>query len=71
MKTYNTKQAAKILGIGFRTINRWLNTGVIKPQSVPYGGGRSLWLWTDADIAKGRKLKTTLKPGRKPRKGKA
>jgi hypothetical protein len=34
---------------------------------MPYGGGRVLWRWTDADIAKGRKIKAPLRPGPKPR----
>jgi hypothetical protein len=68
-KTYTTHEAAKKIGIGFRTLNRWLNNGTIRPSlGLPYGGGRLLWVWSDADIDKGRKLKATLKPGRKPRK---
>jgi hypothetical protein len=27
--------------------------------------GRMLWLWTDADIAQGRKVKAAQKPGPK------
>lgn len=66
-KTYDTRQAAARIGVSFRTINRWLALGTIKPsEGVPYGGGRVLWRWTEADIAKGRKIKATLKPGRKP-----
>ncbi len=69
MKTYSTRQAAKKIGISFRTINRWVALGTIKPsQGIPFGNNQTLWLWNDADIAKGRKLKSTLKPGRKPKK---
>jgi predicted site-specific integrase-resolvase len=68
-KTYSTAQAARRIGVGFRTLNRWLELGKIRPsRGVSYGGGRTLWLWTDADIAKGRKIKATLKPGPKARK---
>jgi hypothetical protein len=68
-KTYTTSEAAAKLGIGFRTLNRWLNNGVIRPaQGIPYGGGRFLWVWTQADIERARKIKAELKPGRKPRK---
>lgn len=71
MKTCDTRQAARRIGVSFRTVNRWLNQSTIKPSlGVPYGGGRVLWRWTDADIAKGRKLKAALKPGPKPRKKK-
>jgi hypothetical protein len=70
-KTYTTSEAAVKIGCGFRTLNRWLNNGVIRPaQGVPYGDGRFLWVWTDADITKAKQIKKTLKPGRKPRKGK-
>ncbi len=72
-KTYSTKAAARRIGVSFRTLNRWLALGKIRPsQEVPYGDGRILWLWTEADIAKGRKVKAAQKPGpkAKPRKGK-
>jgi predicted site-specific integrase-resolvase len=63
-KTYSTAVAAKRMGVSFRTLNRWLALGKIRPsQQVPYGGDRILWLWTDADIAKGRKVKAAQKPG--------
>lgn len=70
-KTYSTAQAARKIGVGFRTLNRWLDLGKIRPSvAVPMGGGRTLWRWTDADIAKGRKVKAAQKPGPKPgRKG--
>ena len=65
-KTYSTAQAARHIGVGFRTLNRWLALGWIRPsRGVPYGGDRTLWLWTDADIARGRKVKATQKPGPK------
>ena len=70
-KTYTTAVAAKRIGVSFRTLNRWLSQELIRPsKGVPYGGDRTLWLWTDADIAKGRKIKATLKPGPKPRRKK-
>jgi hypothetical protein len=66
-KTCSTQQAAKRMGVSFRTLNRWLFLGLIRPSmAFPIGGGRTLWRWTDADIAKGRKVKATQKPGPKP-----
>ena len=54
--------------MSFRTLNRWLALELIRPsKGVPYGGDRTLWLWTDADIAKGRKVKAAQKPGPKKR----
>lgn len=65
-KTYSTQRAAAKIGVGFRTLNRWLALGLIRPSmAVPMGGGRTLWRWTDADIAKGRKVKAAQKPGPK------
>lgn len=65
-KTYSTAQAARRMGVSFRTLNRWLELGKISPShQLPYGGGRILWRWTDTDIAKGRKVKAAQKPGPK------
>jgi hypothetical protein len=72
-RTYSTQQAAKKIGIGFRSLNRWLAHGLIRPSiAVPMDAERTLWRWTDVDIAKGRKVKATQKPGpkAKPKKGK-
>jgi predicted site-specific integrase-resolvase len=66
-KTFSTQQAAKRMGISFRTLNRWLFRGLIRPSlEFSIGGGRTLWRWMDADIAKGRKVKAAQKPGPKP-----
>ncbi len=72
-KTYSTQQAAGKMGVSFRTLNRWLSRGLIRPSvAVPIGGGRTLWRWTDADIVRGRKVKAAQKPGpkAKPKRGK-
>ena len=66
-KTYSTPQAAKKIGVSFSTLNRW-----IRGREDPSAGntrqrGRTLWYWTDADIAKGRKVKAAQKPGPKPK----
>jgi hypothetical protein len=67
--TSSTQQAAKKMGVSFRTLNRWLFLELIRPSvAVPMGGGRTLWRWSDADIAKGRKVNAALKPGPKPKK---
>jgi excisionase family DNA binding protein len=65
-KTYSTQTAAKKMGVSFRTLNRWLADGKIKPATaIKMPGGRTLWLWTGADIARGRKVKAAQKPGPK------
>jgi predicted site-specific integrase-resolvase len=65
-KTYSTQQAAAKIGVGFRTLNRWLALGKIRPSTaVKMPNGRTIWLWSDADLAKGRKVKAAQKPGPK------
>jgi len=57
MKTYSTKQAAKMAGISWITLRRWLAAGGIRPsQAVPYDG-RTLWRWADRDVDRLRKYK--------------
>jgi predicted site-specific integrase-resolvase len=68
-KTYSTEVAAKRIGVSFRTLNRWLADGKIRPsQAIPFSDGRKLWRWSDVDLAKGRKIKAAQKPGPKARK---
>jgi predicted site-specific integrase-resolvase len=68
---YNTETAAKKMGVGFRTLGRWLELGKIKSsKSVTMPGGRTLWFWTDADIARGRKVKAAQRRGPKPKAAK-
>jgi predicted site-specific integrase-resolvase len=69
-KTYSTRQAAAKMRVSFRTLNRWLADGKIKPTSaIKIANGRTLWFWRDADIAKGRKVKAAQTPGPKPKAG--
>jgi hypothetical protein len=64
---FSTRAAAKKIGCGFRTLNRWLSDGLICASAgVALEHGRCLWIWNDADVARGKKLKATLRPGRKP-----
>jgi len=67
-KTYSTRQAAAKMRVSFRTLNRWLALGKIKPsKSIQMPNERTLWLWSDRDIAKGRKVKAAQTPGPKPK----
>jgi hypothetical protein len=69
-KTYSTRQAAGKMRVSFRTLNRWLADGRIKPSTaIEMPNGCTLWLWREADIAKGRKLKAQLRPGPRPMGG--
>jgi hypothetical protein len=69
-KTYSTRQAAAKMRVSFRTLNRWLADGRIKPSTaIKMPNGYTLWLWREADIARGRRLKAVLRPGPKPKAG--
>jgi len=71
-KIYSTRQAAAKMRVSFRTLNRWLADGRIKPSTaIEMPNGRTLWLWREADIAKGRRLKAELRPGPKPKAGRS
>lgn len=66
-KTFSTPKAAKMIGVSFITLHRWLRDGKIRPHGIPLEG-RTLWRWTSADITKGRKVKAAQKPGPKPKR---
>lgn len=68
MKHYSTPEAAKKIGVSLITLYRWLRDGKIRPQGIPMRRG-VIWTWTDADVAKGRKVKAAQKPGPKPKAG--
>jgi hypothetical protein len=74
VRTYSTQQAAKRVGIHWVTLHRWLAAKKGRPTiAVPMGGGRTLWRWTEKDLAKLEKLKkATYRKGRgrKPKRKK-
>ncbi len=70
-RTYTTSIAAKKIGVSFRTLNRWIALGKIKAsQGIPLADGRQLWVWTEADIERGRRVKSEQHPGPKAKTGK-
>ncbi len=57
MRTYSTKQAARLANVHWVTLHRWLAAGkVIASQAIRQNGGK-LWRWTEADVKKVRKYK--------------
>ncbi len=57
MKTYSTKQAAKLAGVHWVTLHRWITAGKVRPpQAIPMNGGK-LWRWTDRAVERVRKYK--------------
>jgi len=68
-KTYSTSQVASRIGVSRQTLYSWIEAGLIDAPEPITAGNASIRLWTDAHIAAARKLKGTLKPGPKPKKG--
>ena len=70
MRTFSTQQAAKLIGIHWVTLRRWLAEGKIRPSVAVPMDGRTLWRWTKADVVRACRFKATQKPGRKSKKKK-
>ena len=66
-KTYGTPAAAKLIGVHYLTLHRWLEAGKVKPKGIELADGRKLWQWTDDDIEKARAVKAEQKLGRPPK----
>jgi predicted site-specific integrase-resolvase len=57
-KTYSTQEAAKLIGVDWTTLHRWLRAKRVRPSiAVPMGGGRTLWRWTVNDVKQVRAFK--------------
>ncbi len=70
MEGFSTAQAAKLVGVSKKTLLRWLYDGRLKEPRHANVAGRDWRLWGKADVERARKLKTTIRPGPKPRKRK-
>ena len=57
MRTYSTREVAKIIGIHWVTLRRWLAAGRIRPSRAIPLNGTTLWRWTDRDVERVRKFK--------------
>jgi excisionase family DNA binding protein len=68
MKTYSTREAAKLLGIGMMTMNRYIAAGKISVPPVQNIGGNRFRAWTQQDVERVRKMLPKIKNGRKHRK---
>jgi len=56
-RNYSTQQVAKMVGIHWMTLHRWLASGVVRPSIGVPMNGRTLWRWTDRDLERVRKYK--------------
>jgi len=52
MKTYSTKQAARIIGIHPVTLLTWTRLGKFRPRKKLEAGGVRVWIWDERDIAR-------------------
>jgi excisionase family DNA binding protein len=68
MQTFSTQGAAKLIGVHWVTLRRWLAAGKIRPSVAVPMDGRTLWRWTKADVERARRFKVTQKPGRRSKK---
>jgi predicted DNA-binding transcriptional regulator AlpA len=66
MYFYSTPQAAKKLGIGLMTLNRYIATKKIPMPPVRIGGVR-VRLWSEEDIQRVREILPKIANGRKTR----
>jgi len=57
LKTYSTKQAARLVGILWVTLLRWISSGKFKPSRSMRLNGNRVWLWTASDVKRLRKYK--------------
>lgn len=67
MKRYSTREAARKLGLDWRTIQRYIAAGKIPVPPVEVIGGGKLRIWKIQDIERVRKLLPKIKNGRKTR----
>ena len=72
MSPLSTKEVAKIVGIGHRTLERWVSQGRVGPKAIVIGRN-AYRLWTEREIDKVRRVKEkTYRKGRgrkkKPKK---
>jgi excisionase family DNA binding protein len=64
-KLYNTKQAAKEVGITRATLQEWIRRGTVQAPKLQVRDGRAVRLWTISDVAK---LKSVKVPMGRPKK---
>jgi transposase len=58
VKTYSTRQAAKLAGIGHITLYRWMAAGKVGASESIRMNGHRLFRWTSADVKRIRKYKS-------------
>jgi excisionase family DNA binding protein len=67
MKQYSTREAARKLGLDFRTIQRHIADGKVPAPPVQNLGGGKFRVWTEEQIEDVRKILPKIANGRKTR----
>jgi predicted DNA-binding transcriptional regulator AlpA len=67
MIAYSTRQAAKKLGITDAALGKYIKAGKISAPQTVIAGTRNVYVWTDADVERVRKLLPKIANGRKTR----
>ncbi len=67
MGGYSTRQAAKKLGLSKTALNRYVASKKVPAPNAQVIGGVDIRSWSDADIAKVRKVLPKIANGRKTR----
>lgn len=60
--------AAHLTGRSVDTLKRWHKKGLMVPSDYMQAGKLKVWLYTDEDILRLRKVASSQRPGRKPKK---
>jgi DNA-binding transcriptional MerR regulator len=67
LKQYSTREAAKMIGISFASINRYIAERKIPVPAVQEFGGGQFRVWTEEDIERVREILPKIANGRKTR----
>jgi hypothetical protein len=68
MGGFSTNQVAKKLGIGTKTLSRYIAEKKVPPPKILEVGGSIVHIWTAADIETVRRLLPKIANGRKARR---
>jgi len=67
LNTFSTSQVARRLGIGVKTLSRYIAENKVPAPQIIDVGGRKVHVWTEPEIAALRQLLPKIANGRKTR----
>lgn len=67
MVLHSTAKAAKKLGLGLRTLDRYIASKKVPAPEAVQVGSKPVRMWTDTDIERVRKILPKIANGRKTR----